>query len=91
VVDINVWEADRLLSDTRILPYGHADVEYAFTVGGGVRGPLLIRADLYYWPSPQHFIDELLGKGAMKVDIVRMGSVSKEIPLTSNSSTQRGR
>jgi hypothetical protein len=30
VVDINVWEADRLLSDTRILPYGHADVEYAF-------------------------------------------------------------
>jgi hypothetical protein len=46
-----------------------------------VRGPLLIRADLYYWASPQHIVDELLGKGAMTVDIVRMGSVSKEIQL----------
>jgi len=83
VVDINVWEADRLLSDTRILPDGHADVEYAFTVDDRVRGPLRIRADLYYWASPQHIVDELLGKGKLTVDIVRMGSVSKEIPLAS--------
>jgi hypothetical protein len=91
VVDINVWEADRLLSDTRILPYGHADVEYAFTVDDRVRGPLRIRADLYYWASPQHIVDELLGKGKLTVDIVRMGSVSKEIPLASTSSRERGR
>jgi hypothetical protein len=91
VVDINVWEADRLLSDTRILPNGYADVEYAFTVDGRVRGPLLIQADLYYWAAPQHFVDELLGKGKMTVDIVRMGSVSEEIQLASTNSTERGR
>ena len=76
-----------MLSDTRILPNGHADVEYAFTVGERVRGPLLIRADLYYWAFPQHIVDELLGKGKMTVDIVQMGSVSKQIPLA----TVRGR
>lgn len=91
VVDVNVWEADRLLSDTRILPNGHADVEYAFTVDGRVRGPLLVRADLYYWAAPQHFLDELLGKGKLTADIVRMGSVSKEIQLASTNSTERGR
>lgn len=80
-IDINVWEADRVLSDNRILPNGHADVEYAFTVDARVRGPLQIRAELYYWASPQHIVDELLGKGKMTVDIVRMGSVSKEIQL----------
>ncbi len=41
-----VWEADRMLSDTRIPPYGHADVEYVFTVDDRARGPLFIRADL---------------------------------------------
>jgi len=91
VVDINVWEADRVLSDTRILPDGHADVDYSFTVDDRVRGPLFIQADLYYWASPQHIVDELLGKGAMTVDIVRMGSVSKEIQLASSYSTERGR
>ena len=91
VVDINVWEADRLLSDTRILPDGHADVDYVFTVDDRARGPLFLRADLYYWALPQHVVDELLGKGELTVDVVRMGYVSKEIPLASTSFAGRGR
>jgi hypothetical protein len=91
VVDINIWEADRLLSDTRILPDGHADAEYVFTVDEQVRGPLSIRADLNYWALPQYVADELLGKNELKVDIVQMGSVSKEIPLASTSRAARGR
>ena len=91
VVDINVWEADRLLSDTRIPPDGHADVEYVFTVDGRARGPLLIRADLNYWALPQHVADELLGKDELTVDIVEMGYVSKEIPLASTSRAGGGR
>ena len=81
VVDVNVWEADRLLSDTRIPPDGHADVEYVFNVDDRARGPLVIRADLNYWALPQRVADELLGKGELTVDIVQMGHVSKEIPL----------
>ena len=91
VVDINVWEADRLLSDTRIPPDGHADVEYVFNVDDRARGPLLIRADLNYWALPQHVADELLGKDELTVDIVQMGYVSKEIPLASTSIARRGR
>jgi hypothetical protein len=91
VVDINIWEADRLLSDTRILPDGHADVEYVFTVDDRARGPLPIRADLNYWALPQYVADDLLGKDEMTVDIVQMGFVSKEIPLASTSVAGRGR
>jgi len=91
VVDINVWEADRLLSDTRIPPDGHADVEYVFTVDERARGPLLIRADLNYWALPQHVADELLGTNELTVDIVQMGYLSKEIPLASTSLAGRGR
>ena len=89
--DINIWEADRLLSDTRILPDGHADAEYVFTVDDRARGPLSIRADLNYWALPQYVADELLGKDKLTVDIVQMGSVSKEIPLASTSRAARGR
>ena len=85
VVDVNVWEADRLLSDTRILPDGHADVEYVFTVDRRTRGPLSIRADLNYWALPQYVADELMGKNELTVDIVQMGYISKEIPLASTS------
>jgi len=91
VVDINVWEADRLLSDTRILPDGRADVEYVFTVDDRTRGPLVIRADLNYWAFPQYVVDELLGKGELAVDIVQMESVSKQVPLASTTVARRGR
>jgi hypothetical protein len=90
-VDINVWEAERLLSDTRIRPDGHADVNFVFTVDDKARGPLRIRADLNYWALPQAVADELLGKNELTVDIVQMGSVTKEIPLASTPPARPGR
>ena len=56
-----------------------------------VRGPLRVRADLNYWALPQYVADELLGKNELKVDVVQMETISKEIPLASRSVARRGR
>jgi Zn-finger protein len=76
VVDVNVWEADRILSDTRILPKSYTDVTYMFEIIGNATPPFRIQAKLNYWPFPQHIVDELLGKNKMKVDIVEMATLS---------------
>ncbi len=81
VVDINVWEVTRVLSDTRILPMGYAIVNYTFFLPPQVKGPITLKADLNYWPFPQKIVDELLGEGTLKVEIVRMTSVEKQIDL----------
>ena len=81
VVDINVWEADRVLADTRILPNSFALLEYAFSVPVGVEGPLTITAVLNYWPFPQYIVDKLLGQGEMKVEITEMTSVIQTLDV----------
>ena len=91
VVDINVWEADRVLSDTRILPMGHADVTYRFRVDETVRGPLTVRADLLYWAFPQYIVDELLGEEAPTVDVVRMARVRQDIDVAAGRLAERRR
>lgn len=48
VVDINVWEADRILSDTRILPNSYTDVTYMFETIGNATSPFRIQAKLNY-------------------------------------------
>jgi len=85
VVDLNVWEVDRVLSDNRILPKGYALVEYSFVIPPDSPGPFTLHADLKYWPFPQQLVDELLGKGEMKVEIVTMTSVSQRVPLRKES------
>ena len=82
VVDLNVWEADRILSDTRILPKGFAEVEYAFAVPADATGKLTIIADLNYMSFPQYVLDDLFGKDVMKSEIIRMGSLRKEVQIT---------
>jgi hypothetical protein len=82
VVDLNVWEADRVLSDTRILPKGFAEVEYVFKVPECIEGKLNIVADLLYMSFPQYVLDKLFGKDIMKSDITVMGSVHKEVQVT---------
>ena len=79
IVDLNVWEATRVIADTRILPKGYSVVDYTFMIPASVKGPLTLKADLSYWPFPQKIVDELLGKGRMKVEIVRMASMEQQI------------
>lgn len=77
VVDINVWEADRILADTRILPNSYRDVIFMFDISKDVRAPLSLHADLNYWPFPQSIVDELLGEESIDVSITKMTSISQ--------------
>jgi len=85
VVDLNVWEVDRVLSDNRILPKGYALVKYQFMVPNEVKGPLSLSANLNYWPFPQKLVDELLGEGKMKVEIVTMTTAQHNLKLQPRS------
>ncbi len=85
VVDLNVWEVDRVLSDNRILPKGYALVKYRFMVPTDVQGPLSLNANLNYWPFSQKLVDELLGEGKMKVEIVTMTTAQHSLKLQSRS------
>lgn len=82
VVDLNVWEVDRILSDTRILPNGYTIVEYTFLVPQNIQGSVTLDAKLNYWPFSQQLVDELLGEGKLTVDIVTMTTASTELRVT---------
>lgn len=82
VVDLNVWEVDRILSDTRILPNGYSIVDYTFIVPEDVSGEITLDATLNYWPFSQHLVDELLGKDQLEVDIVNMTSVRASLNVS---------
>jgi hypothetical protein len=81
IVDINVWEVARVLSDNRIPPMGYATVNYVFQVPIDAQGPLRLTADLNYWPFSQHMADELLGEGELEVEIVTMAKAEATIPV----------
>lgn len=81
VIDIEVWKADRILKDTRILPKGYAEETYMFSVPAEAATPLNITADLRYWSFPQQVVDMIVGEGKVKVDIVDMVSVKQKLPI----------
>lgn len=81
VVDLEVWKADRILSDTRLLPKGSALSDYAFNVPAGTKGPLTLVADLFYASFSQHLLDELLGAGTLTSEPTLMTSARLVIGL----------
>src|SRR6185503_14217430 len=87
VVDLEVWKADRLVADTRILPKGNALETYSFALPPGAKGPLTLVADLFYASFSQALLDELLGEGVLKGEVVLMTSarhtleVGASVPL----------
>jgi len=81
VVTFKVWEADRVLSDTRLLPKGWAVVDFTFPVPPGVRGPLQFDVDLNYASFPQAVLDELLGPGTLEGRIVKMTHSAHSMPV----------
>jgi hypothetical protein len=81
VMDLNVLQADRVLTDTRISPHGVGDVTYAFDLPKGVVGPLKVVADLKYWGFSQYLLDHLLGKDAPKAHITLMQTATTTVKL----------
>ena len=81
VVDLNIWEADRILSDTRILPKGFADVEYVVQVPRCYKGTLTLVANLNYMSFPQYILDELFVNEKVQSEIVLMGSIQHVVKV----------
>ena len=79
VVEFAVWEADRVLSDTRILPMGYSDASYEFTIPFDVEGPLTLTAELNYWGFSQSTLDKIVGKDKIESQISRMAEISATI------------
>jgi Cytochrome c554 and c-prime len=89
VVDVNVLDADRILSDTRIGPHGYEDVTYMFDLPKGVAGPLKLVAELNYWSFSQALLDDLLGKDAPRARVTRMATATTTVKLAHVQLAQR--
>ena len=83
VVEFAVWEADRVLSDTRILPMGYSDARFDFEIPMGAEGPFTVTAELNYWGFPQSILDKIVGENKIESQIAKMASISEEIPVVS--------
>lgn len=82
VVEFAVWEADRVLSDTRILPMGYSDETYEFRIPSNVEGPLTITAELNYWGFSQSTLDKIVGENKIKSQIAKMATISEVVPVS---------
>ncbi|MGR5062025.1 multiheme c-type cytochrome [Photobacterium sp. DNB22_13_2] len=82
VVDLNVWEVDRVLADTRIPPKGYSIVDYTFVVPADSGAMLNLDITLNYWPFSQQLVDELLGEDVLEVDVVEMTSLETSLKIT---------
>lgn len=87
VVDLNVLEADRVLSDTRINPHGFGDVTYTFELPKGAVGPFKLVADLNYWGFSQFLLDHLLGKDAPKAHVTLMATTTATVKVAPHVAT----
>jgi|GEM_PF-393954 len=86
-VELEVWKVTHIISDNRILPGGYSIVEYNVPIPDNAAGPVTIHASLKYWPFSQSTVDELLGPGAMKVEVVDMAEDSQTVDLTGRPPT----
>ncbi|MCY1346509.1 hypothetical protein D9M69_325940 [compost metagenome] len=81
VLDIEVWNAAKILSDNRVLPKGYDIRQFSFLVPQDAVGPLALTAELNYWPFSQKLVDFLLGPDTLKVEITRMAGATRQIGL----------
>ncbi len=80
VVEFAVWEADRVLSDTRILPMGYSDANYEFKIPLNAEGPFTITAELNYWGFSQATLDKIVGENKVESQISKMAAISEVVP-----------
>lgn len=95
VVEFAVWEADRMLSDTRILPMGYSDANYEFKIPSSAKGPFTVTAELNYWGFSQATLDKIVGENKIESQISKMAVISEVVPafrlpkLNTSLNTQR--
>jgi cytochrome c554/c'-like protein len=82
-VEVNVLQADRVLTDTRINPHGYGDVTYMFDLPKGVAGPVKVVAELNYWSFSQALLNELMGAKAPKAHVTHMTTATVTVPVAS--------
>ncbi len=82
VIDLELWNATKILYDNRILPRGYADVRFDFRIPSEVMGNITLNADLLYHSFPQALVNYLLGERAPQVPTVVMTSVSEQKELS---------
>ncbi len=83
VIDLELWKATHVVSDTRLLPKGSADLVYRFKVPADARGPLTATVDLNYWSFPQYLVEILLGDQAPQSPVIKMASAENKLSLHS--------
>jgi len=91
IIDLELWNATRIVSDTRLLPKGSADLAYRFKLPADAKGPFTVTADLNYWSFPQYIVDILLGGQTPRSPVIKMASVEKRLPLNSGVQAKHAR
>ncbi len=76
-----VWEATHIISDIRVPPKGKREEQFACLIPNDAKPPIKINAILNYRSAPQHIVDELLGEKAIKLPVIKMTELSKEVGL----------
>ncbi|WP_041521953.1 multiheme c-type cytochrome [Gilvimarinus agarilyticus] len=84
-VEVEVWRITHIMSDNRILPKGHALVDYYVDIPDELQGPITLTAKLHYWPFSQAFADELLGQDKLKVKVETITDIKESIDVDSST------
>jgi hypothetical protein len=74
-----IWEAEKILSDTRIKPKEVREVKYKISVPPKPVLPLTVRVKLLYRSVPPRVTDIVFGKGEGRAPILEMGRVSAKV------------
>lgn len=88
-VEVEVWRITHIMSDNRILPKGHAMVDYRFAIPDDAVAPFAVTANLHYWPFSQAFADNLLGPGEIKVLVETITELAATLPVTNKNHVAR--
>ena len=78
---LHVWAATHIISDNRIPPKGKKEEHYVCLLPSDAKSPLKIKAVLHYRSAPQDVVDALLGEKSIKLPIIDMAEIAKEISL----------
>lgn len=78
---LHVWAATHIISDNRIPPKGEKEERFICLLPNDAKSPLKIKAVLHYRSAPQDVVDALLGEKSIKLPIIDMAEISKEISL----------